>query len=166
MGGGIEKTTHVLFCKIQRWLQQFLHLLHYSYARGKSRSISIAELVQRINDLYAEGCREVVLTGVHIGDYEDEINGKKMVMEDLIENLLVRTKMPRFRLSSLEPVEVSERLLELYQDSRLCPHFHMSIQSGNTDVLFHMKRKYTQEDVKNLYWQLQKKFQVLLWAWM
>ncbi len=65
----------------------------------------MADLVQRINDLYAEGSREVVLTGVHIGDYDDEVGGKKYVMEDLIENLLARTKMPRFRLSSLEPVE-------------------------------------------------------------
>ncbi|WP_246845521.1 tRNA (N(6)-L-threonylcarbamoyladenosine(37)-C(2))-methylthiotransferase MtaB [Bdellovibrio sp. NC01] len=148
MGGGIEKHHTRTFLKIQDGCNSFCTYCIIPYARGKSRSISIANLVQRINDLYTEGSREVVLTGVHIGDYEDEINGQKMVMEDLIENLLVRTKMPRFRLSSLEPVEVSERLLDLYQDSRLCPHFHMSIQSANTDVLHHMKRKYTQEDVR------------------
>lgn len=147
-GGGIEKSHTRTFLKIQDGCNSFCTYCIIPYARGKSRSISIADLVSRINDLYAEGSREVVLTGVHIGDYEDEVGTKKYVMEDLIENLLARTKMPRFRLSSLEPVEVSERLLDLYQDPRLCPHFHMSIQSANTDVLFQMKRKYTQEDVR------------------
>jgi len=147
-GGGVEKHHTRTFLKIQDGCNSFCTYCIIPYARGKSRSIPVAELVQRINDLYAEGSREVVLTGVHIGDYEDDTTGRKYVMEDLIENLLAKTKMPRFRLSSLEPVEVSERLLDLYQDSRLCPHFHMSIQSANTDVLFHMKRKYTQEDVR------------------
>lgn len=147
-GGGIEKNHTRTFLKIQDGCNSFCTYCIIPYARGKSRSIPVADLVNRINDLYAQGSREVVLTGVHIGDYEDEIGTKKYVMEDLLENLLVKTKMPRFRLSSLEPVEVSDRLLDLYQDSRLCPHFHMSIQSANTDVLFHMKRKYTQDDVR------------------
>jgi threonylcarbamoyladenosine tRNA methylthiotransferase MtaB len=147
-GGGIEKHHTRTFLKIQDGCNSFCTYCIIPYARGKSRSISVADLVQRINDLYADGAREVVLTGVHIGDYEDVVGDKKYVMEDLIETLLARTKVPRFRLASLEPVEVSERLLELYQDPRLCPHFHMSIQSANTDVLFHMKRKYTQEDVR------------------
>lgn len=147
-GGGIEKQHTRTFLKIQDGCNSFCTYCIIPYARGKSRSIPVADLVNRINDLYAEGSREVVLTGVHIGDYEDQIGDRKYVMEDLLESLLAKTKMPRFRLSSLEPVEVSERLLDLYQDSRLCPHFHMSIQSANTDVLFHMKRKYTQEDVQ------------------
>lgn len=147
-GGGIEKSHTRAFLKIQDGCNSFCTYCIIPYARGKSRSIPVMDLVQRINDLYAEGAREVVLTGVHIGDYEDVVGEKKYAMEDLIENLLARTKVPRFRLASLEPVEVSERLLELYQDPRMCPHFHMSIQSANTDVLFHMKRKYTQEDVR------------------
>lgn len=147
-GGGIEKQHTRTFLKIQDGCNSFCTYCIIPYARGKSRSISVADLVHRINDLYDQGSREVVLTGVHIGDYEDQIGDKKYVMEDLIENLLLKTKMPRFRLSSLEPVEVSDRLLDLYQDSRLCPHFHMSIQSANTDVLSHMKRKYTQQDVQ------------------
>lgn len=147
-GGGIEKSHTRTFLKIQDGCNSFCTYCIIPYARGKSRSIPVADLVQRINDLYAEGARETVLTGVHIGDYEDEVGGKTYVLEDLLENLLSKTKMPRFRLSSLEPVEVSDRLLDLYQDSRLCPHFHMSIQSANTEVLHGMKRKYTQADVQ------------------
>lgn len=147
-GGGIEKEHTRTFLKIQDGCNSFCTYCIIPYARGKSRSIPVADLVNRINDLYTQGSREVVLTGVHIGDYEDKVGDRTYVMEDLIENLLLKTKVPRFRLASLEPVEVSERLLDLYQDSRLCPHFHMSIQSANTDVLFHMKRKYTQADVQ------------------
>lgn len=147
-GGGIEKEHTRTFLKIQDGCNSFCTYCIIPYARGKSRSIPVADLVNRINDLYAQGSREVVLTGVHIGDYEDKVGDKAYVMEDLLENLLVKTKVPRFRLASLEPVEVSDRLLDLYQDSRLCPHFHMSIQSANTDVLFQMKRKYTQADVQ------------------
>jgi threonylcarbamoyladenosine tRNA methylthiotransferase MtaB len=148
MGGGVEKSHTRTFLKIQDGCNSFCTYCIIPYARGKSRSIPILDLAQRVNDLYAEGIREVVLTGVHIGDYEDEAQGRKYVLEDLLERLLRLTKMPRFRLSSLEPVEVTERLLGLYKDTRLCPHFHMSIQSANTEVLHHMKRKYTQDDVR------------------
>lgn len=156
-GGGIEKSHTRTFLKIQDGCNSFCTYCIIPYARGKSRSIPVADLVQRINDLYAEGSREVVLTGVHIGDYEDDFGGKKYLIEDLIESLLKRTQVPRFRLASLEPVEVSERLLDLYQDSRLCPHFHMSIQSANTDVLFNMKRKYTQDDVSKSLLAIEKR---------
>lgn len=157
MGGGIEKSHTRTFLKIQDGCNSFCTYCIIPYARGKSRSIPIADLVARVNDLYAEGVREAVLTGVHIGDYEDEIRGEKKGLEDLLEHLLAKTKMPRFRLSSLEPVELTERLLDLYQDDKMCPHFHMSIQSANTDVLDKMKRKYTQADVAHSLNQIHKR---------
>lgn len=157
MGGGVEKSHTRTFLKIQDGCNSFCTYCIIPYARGKSRSIPVADLVRRVKDLYAEGVREVVLTGVHIGDYEDEVGGQTLVMEDLIEHLLAKTSMPRFRLSSLEPVELSERLLDLYQDEKMCPHFHMSIQSANSDVLEKMKRKYTQADVINSLNQIAKR---------
>lgn len=146
-GGGLERNHTRTFLKIQDGCNSFCTYCVIPYARGKSRSISVADLVARVNELYAQGAREAVLTGVHIGDYEDETPTGKLVLEDLVEHLLAKTPMPRFRLSSLEPVEVTDRLLALYQDPRMCAHFHMSIQSANTEVLHHMKRKYTQEQV-------------------
>lgn len=146
-GGGQEQSHTRSFLKIQDGCNSFCTFCIIPYARGKSRSIAIADLVSRIKDLEHQGRKEVVLTGVHIGDYEDIQNGKKKTLEDLVEAILAETKISRIRLSSLEPVELTDRLLELYSDERLCPHFHMSIQSANTDVLFQMKRKYTQEDV-------------------
>lgn len=156
-GGGTEQQHTRSFIKIQDGCNSFCTFCIIPFARGRSRSISIVDLVRRIQDLEAQGVREVVLTGVHIGDYEDETRVQRNRFEDLIEELLLKTKVPRFRLSSLEPIEVSERLLELYGDSRLCPHFHMSIQSANTKVLGEMKRKYGQAEVMRSLQQIAEK---------
>ena len=147
--GGIEANHTRSFLKIQDGCNSFCTFCIIPYARGKSRSIPIAQLVQKINELANQNVQEVVLTGVHIGDYEDIKSGKIKIFDDLIETILNNTKIQRLRLSSLEPIEVSDRLLEIFKDPRLCPHFHMSIQSADTEVLIGMKRKYTSYDVQN-----------------
>jgi len=147
-GGGIEESHTRAFVKIQDGCNQFCSYCIIPYARGKSRSLPMLELAKRINELYVEGVREVVLTGVHVGDYHDETRPQgNQSLEALIEFLLLKTKVQRYRLTSIEPIELSNRLIDLYQDERLCRHFHMSIQSANTEVLNAMKRKYTQKDV-------------------
>lgn len=137
-GGGIEQEHTRAFLKIQDGCNSFCTFCVIPFARGRSRSLSIRELVQRVRDLHTGGTREIVLTGVHIADYRDG----DLVLEDLVEAILAGTSMPRVRLTSLEPGEVSERLLDLFQDERLCRHFHMSIQSANAKVLKDMKRAY------------------------
>lgn len=158
MGGGVEKSHTRSFLKIQDGCNSFCTYCIIPYARGKSRSIPIAELVRRVQELYAQGIREVVLTGVHIGDYEDVVGIQKKSLEDLIQVLLEKTQMPRFRLSSLEPVELSDRLLDLYSDERMCPHFHMSIQSAESNTLNQMKRKYTSADVEKSLQQIATRY--------
>jgi threonylcarbamoyladenosine tRNA methylthiotransferase MtaB len=153
IGGGVQNDHTRSFLKIQDGCNSFCSFCIIPYARGKSRSIGITDLSNRVVELYAQGVREVVLTGVHIGDYEDN----QKTLEDLVEALLIRTPMPRFRLSSLEPIEISDRLLELYQEDRLCPHFHMSIQSANDGVLKDMKRKYGQSEVQKTLLKISKK---------
>jgi threonylcarbamoyladenosine tRNA methylthiotransferase MtaB len=148
IGGGTEQNHTRSFLKIQDGCNSFCTYCIIPYARGKSRSIPIEVLVRRIQDLHAQGVGEVVLTGVHIGDYKDPLRKIQNGLEDLIENVLKKTKIPRIRLTSLEPPEVTERLLDLFSDDRLCPHFHMSIQSAETQVLADMKRKYTQQEVQ------------------
>jgi len=145
--GGAEQSHTRSFLKIQDGCNSFCTFCIIPYARGKSRSIAINDIVQKINSLEQQGIQEVVLTGVHIGDYEDFILDKKKNLDDLIEAILMQTKMKRIRLSSLEPIEISERMISLFQNERLCSHFHMSIQSADTEVLFNMKRKYTQQEV-------------------
>lgn len=144
-GGGHEAEHTRSFLKIQDGCNSFCTYCVIPFARGKSRSLPVAEIVRRANELLDSGIKEVVLTGVHIADYRDG----QLVLEDLVESLLRETKMPRLRLSSLEPGEVSERLLELYQNPRLCPHFHMSIQSANSKVLLEMKRQYNAQAVES-----------------
>lgn len=156
-GGGEESQHTRAFLKIQDGCNSFCSYCIIPYARGKSRSIPVDVLVGRIKDLEAQGYNEVVLTGVHIGDYADQRAGRDLVLEDLLESILARTSMPRVRLTSLEPVELNDRLLDLYSDGRLCPHFHMSIQSADTQVLKDMKRKYSAEQVRQSLDLIQKR---------
>ena len=104
-------------------------------------------MIDSLHKLEEAGIQEVVLTGVHIGDYKDGDNN----LEDLIELLLKKTSLSRLRLTSLEPIEVTERLLDCYQDERMCPHFHISLQSTNSQVLNSMKRKYSQKEVEQAF---------------
>ncbi|MDE0152079.1 MAG: tRNA (N(6)-L-threonylcarbamoyladenosine(37)-C(2))-methylthiotransferase MtaB [Bdellovibrionales bacterium] len=143
-GGQVEKNHTRFFLKIQDGCSQFCTFCIIPFARGKSRSLSISHLVDQINEKHAEGVHEVVLTGVHIGDYQD----KDKNLYNLVSEVLKKTRIPRIRLSSLEPVELSDSLLSLYQDERMCRHFHLSIQSGSTRVLKNMKRNYTRADVQ------------------
>ena len=152
-GGQVEKSHTRFFLKIQDGCSQFCTFCIIPFARGKSRSLSISHLVDQINAKHSHGVQEVVLTGVHIGDYQD---GKRNLY-DLVSAVLKKTKIPRIRLSSLEPVELDDSLLSLYQDERMCRHFHLSIQSGSTKVLEKMKRKYTQKEVQNCLNQIQKR---------
>jgi threonylcarbamoyladenosine tRNA methylthiotransferase MtaB len=143
-GGGLESEHTRAFLKIQDGCNSFCTFCVIPFARGKSRSLTIEELVSRIRNLVSTGVQEVVLTGVHIGDYRDRGRG----LEDLVETILKKTPVARLRLTSLEPPEVTEKLLGLFSDPRLCPHFHMSIQSANSKVLKDMKRQYTSDAVE------------------
>ena len=101
-------------------------------------------IVVKILYLESQNVEEVVLTGIHIADY----NYENYNLEKLVSYVLKSTSIPRIRISSLEPPELTQKLLGLYQDNpRLCPHFHMSIQSLDALVLEKMKRSYSPKDV-------------------
>jgi len=155
-GGQVESHHTRLFLKIQDGCSQFCTFCMIPFARGKSRSLSSKNLVHQINQHHKEGVQEVVLTGVHIADYFDSETQQNL--EDLVEKILKETSIPRIRLSSLEPIELTDKILSLYQNKRMCPHFHLSIQSGSTKVLKEMKRKYKNQDVQNCFEKIQKLF--------
>lgn len=152
-GGGVELGHTRAFLKIQDGCNSFCTYCVIPFARGKSRSISVRDLVKRVRELHSQGAAEVVLTGVHIGDYEDVVLESgvktKLHLHHLVAAVLKETDIPRIRLSSLEPVELTPELLALYKDQRMCPHFHMSIQSANTRVLSAMKRQYDAKAVED-----------------
>ena len=146
MDGGEEPEHTRSFLKVQDGCNSFCTYCVIPFARGRSRSIPVVDITRRIRELHGRGVSEVVLTGVHIADYDDE--GRLLV--DLVRAILDQTEIPRVRLSSLEPRELSTELLALYDNPRLCPHFHMSIQSACSKTLRDMARKYTASDVESV----------------
>ncbi len=107
--------------------------------RGRQRSRPLDEVVAEVRALVAGGYAEVVVTGVQISEYD--AGGRRLF--DLVAALLERTDVPRLRLTSIAPWKFDDRLLELWADSRLCRHVHMSLQSGSTATLRRMRRPYT-----------------------
>jgi len=119
------------------------------YGRGNSRSVPVGEVVAQAQKLVANGYREVVLTGVDIGDYGGDLPDAPSLTR-LVAQLLDRVPdLTRLRLSSLDPNEVSDEMLRLYaSDRRLMPHFHLSVQAGDDLTLKRMKRRHTADDVR------------------
>jgi threonylcarbamoyladenosine tRNA methylthiotransferase MtaB len=110
--------------------------------RGEEKSIPIDEVIAEVREQVARGVKEVVLTGTEIGAYRwDGIN-----LGGLLERILAETEVTRLRLSSLQPQEISPELIRLWRNDRLCPHFHLPLQSGSNRVLSRMKRHYTTAD--------------------
>jgi len=107
-------------------------------ARGEEKSRPVAEIVDEINALHGQSIEEFILTGVHLGGWGSDLG---LRLEDLIEAVLEQTQIPRLRLGSLEPWELSESFLGLLQNPRLMPHLHLPLQSGSDSVLRRMARR-------------------------
>lgn len=114
------------------------------FARGKSRSADIEFIVEQINNFSKHGFKEVVLTGIHIGQWGKDIG---LELLDLIKAIEERTTIERFRMGSLNPTEITDEMLEYLQKSeKFCPHFHLSLQSACNKTLKSMNRFYKVED--------------------
>jgi len=112
--------------------------------RGSERSLPVEQVVAEVRQRVVEGYREVVLTGVKIGSYRCDGIG----LGGLLQHILGETGVPRLRLSSLQPGEISPELIGLWPDERLCRHFHLSLQSGSDAVLRRMRRDYSVADYR------------------
>lgn len=133
------------FIKIQDGCQNFCAYCIVPYVRNIETSVSIDAIIKDINERAAEGYQEIVLTGTRVGGYD--FTGVNL--KSLLERILSETTIPRIRLSSLQPQEISPGLIKLWKNNRLCPHFHLSLQSGSKTVLARMKRRYTTLDYQN-----------------
>jgi threonylcarbamoyladenosine tRNA methylthiotransferase MtaB len=110
-------------------------------ARGRPVSRDPYQIIAEINKLHENGYNEIVLTGVHIGKYRNKAD-----LSELLKTILSETDISQIRLSSLKPNEFTEKLLELAaSEKRICPHFHIPLQSGDDSVLERMGRKYSAE---------------------
>jgi len=129
------------FIKIEDGCDNFCSYCIVPYVRGRVRSRPIESIVAEAERLVGAGFLEVVLTGIHVGAYGRGLQGATLA--DVLERLDRVPGIARLRLSSIEAMEVSDRLIELAAGSRLCPHFHIPLQSGSDAVLARMNRRYT-----------------------
>ena len=128
------------FLKVQDGCDYFCTYCTIPYARGFSRNPTIASLVAQAQEAAAEGGKEIVLTGVNIGDF-GKTTGEKFI--DLVKALDGVEGIQRYRISSLEPDLISDELIEYCAKSRaFMPHFHIPLQSGSDEVLRLMHRRY------------------------
>jgi len=117
--------------------------------RPHEYSLPASQIIDQVKKKVALGYKEVVLTGTKVGSYRDAVlsasEGSSTDLSDLVQRILTSTGIGRLRLSSLQPSEISPELLALWQDERLCRHFHLALQSGSETVLQRMKRSYSLE---------------------
>ncbi|EQC49928.1 MiaB-like protein [Bacteriovorax sp. BSW11_IV] len=146
-------TTHAeghtrAFLKIQDGCNYICSFCIIPFARGRSRAIKIADAIAEAKKLLDSGFKEIVLTGVNIGEYENN-SGEKLT--DLIKELLALPKLERLRLSSVEPNTITDELLEVFKSSpKFMDHFHIPLQSGDDEILAKMRRKYSVDQYKEV----------------
>ncbi len=142
------------FVKVQDGCNSFCTYCIIPYVRGRSRSRSIGEIVREIEGLVAAGYKEVVLTGINIGDFD---GGAKERLVDLVRAVERIEGLVRFRISSIDPDEVDEELADVVlKGAKSCPSMHIVLQSGSNAILKRMNRKYTRQDFLRSVEHLQK----------
>jgi len=132
------------FIKVQNGCHNFCAYCIVPLVRNREKSVPADRVVTEVRERVTDGYKEVVLTGTEIGTY----NSNGVNLGDLLERILTETSVSRLRLSSLQPQGISSGLIGLWRDQRLCPHFHLSLQSGSDEVLGRMKRRYTTTDYR------------------
>ncbi|HYD47302.1 MAG TPA: tRNA (N(6)-L-threonylcarbamoyladenosine(37)-C(2))-methylthiotransferase MtaB [Terriglobales bacterium] len=130
------------FLKIQEGCDLFCTFCIVPFARGASRSVPPRQVLSQLEMLAERGFQEVVLTGVHLGGYGGDLE-PRLGLVDLLAMIAEVSPVPRLRLSSLDPPEVSGELLSFLRQSPIfCPHLHVPVQAGCDTVLGRMRRKY------------------------
>jgi len=126
------------FIKIQDGCTSLCAYCIVPKVRSSETGIPADEIITEIRQRTTEGYKEIVLTGTKVGSYNHDGTN----LTGLLEKVLAGTDTPRIRLSSLQPQEITLALIRLWNDTRLCPHFHLSLQSGSDRILQRMRRRY------------------------
>ena len=144
------------FLKIQDGCDAFCTYCIVPFARGPSRSMPLSDVLEHIKQLGKAGYHEVVLTGVHLGNYGIDLF-PKINLYDLLCRADASNLIDRIRLSSIEPLELNNDIIEYVAKSRrFCRHFHIPLQSGDDDVLKKMQRPYTRNYFHDLVFKINK----------
>ncbi len=132
------------YVKVQDGCNNFCSYCIIPYTRGRIRSRSIGQVVSEVTRLAAVGIKEVVITGINLSSYCDESGADLLELLRCVSNI---DGIARIRMGSLEPRVITEEFLEgISNNPKICPHFHLSLQSGCNDTLKRMNRKYTIEE--------------------
>ncbi len=142
------------FLKIQDGCDAFCTYCIVPYTRGRSRSMPLSRVMEHIGRIQRNGYKEVVLTGIHLGCYGQDLTPPATLVE-LLDQIHTTEAIERVRLSSIEPHELGDDILQLAARSdtrpgKLCNHFHIPLQSGDDHVLKRMHRPYTRNDFIDL----------------
>lgn len=138
------------FLKVQEGCDLFCTFCIVPLSRGRSRSVDPRLVLDQLQELGERGYREVVLTGVHLGGYGHDLE-PRIELSDLLEMIAERRPVQRIRLSSVDPPEVTPRLLRLLASADVfCPHLHIPVQSGSDRVLQRMRRQYDSAFLRDL----------------
>jgi threonylcarbamoyladenosine tRNA methylthiotransferase MtaB len=130
------------FLKLQEGCDQFCSFCIVPTSRGTSRSVAPRRIFEALDDLYAAGFREAILTGVHLGGYGRDLD-PPVSLERLLEMMAERSPIGRIRLSSLDPEELSDEIVRIVSSSdKFCPHLHLPLQAGDDATLQRMRRRY------------------------
>jgi len=134
------------YVKIQDGCNQFCSYCIIPYVRGRIRSRDISSITEEVERLAQTGVKEIVLTGIHISSYgKDKEN--EVGLADVIDAISKIESIKRIRLGSLEPGIITDAFIDrIVENKKVCPHFHLSLQSGCNTVLKRMNRKYTCEE--------------------
>ena len=136
------------FLKVQDGCNYRCSFCIIPFARGRSRSLKEFKVIEKINRLNRLGFNEVVLTGIHLSSYGKDIGSSFEKLLNLIDK---ETDIPNIRLSSIDPADTSLDLIDLISSSKkICPSFHISLQSGDEEVLKNMRRRYKIEKFNEL----------------
>ena len=151
-----EKTRAVI--KVQDGCDRFCSYCLIPFARGHIRSRSIDNVIEEVKKVVDDGFKEVVITGIHVASYgRDFKDGTTLI--DLLEKINEVEGLQRIRLSSIEPIIMTDDFIErLSKLDKICDHFHLSLQSGCTETLKRMNRRYTAEEFFDATKRLRAKF--------
>ncbi len=136
------------FLKLQEGCDQFCTFCIVPFARGTSRSVPPRQVLEILDALHHKGFKEVILSGVHLGGYGKDLS-PSVDLINLLEMIAERCPIARVRLSSIDPEELSDEIIDLVAEAgNFCPHFHLPLQSGDDGILERMRRRYQTDDYR------------------
>ena len=141
------------FVKIQDGCENYCAYCIIPFVRGRCRSKRPEMVIEELTNLVRNGYKEIVLTGIHTGNYGKDLNTN---FSDLLEEILKIKGLKRLRISSIEITELDDKFFELLKNPILCNHLHIPLQSGSNNVLKLMNRKYTKEEYKSIIDKIRK----------